>query len=280
MLALRACMGVYSHAVAYENCTINIGDGIVIVVTGASSGIGHAVAAALAQRGLPVLAVARSQKPLRELVDRFPTLIRAVAADLSRQDGIESVLAAVEPNVAVYGIVHSAGSRVTPESYQSINTEALIEHFRIHVASQIRLYQTMTTKVSIARMLFIDSYSASQPRDGWGAYSITKSASQMAARCAAQELSDTITIRVLPGAVRTGVVESVIASGTKTADVFQDLDKAGKVVAPEAVADFITGILVNTTDEMLRSIQAWDYNNLEHRTLVQSAKDRVNHSSQ
>jgi len=134
----------------------------------------------------------------------------------------------------------------------------------LHVAAQILLYQRIAQRTSVARMFFIDSYSASQPRDGWAAYSIVKSAAQMAARCASQELEDTTVVRVLPGAVQTRVVDTIRASGTKTGELFEEMLKSGKVAQPAAVASFIVSLLVDASDETLRSIEAWDYNNSEH----------------
>jgi NAD(P)-dependent dehydrogenase (short-subunit alcohol dehydrogenase family) len=66
------------------------------VVTGASRGIGRAIAIAYAQRGVDVLAVARSESGLREtaaLADGTPGRIEPHPTDLSDPDAIEAVVA-------------------------------------------------------------------------------------------------------------------------------------------------------------------------------------------
>ncbi len=242
------------------------------LVTGASYGIGHAVTIKLAARGLRVVAVARSPHRLRELAARFPEQITPVCADVSTEDGLDAILSEFQTGSTISGLVPSAGSRVVPEPIRALNTEDLVEHFRVHVTSQLRLIQSLLKKASIRRVLFIDSYSANEPRNEWGAYSIIKAAAQMAARCAAQELEHSVTARVFPGAVKTGVVEAVIASKTKVSAAFSAMEQMGKVAAPEDVAEFMVALLADAADEIVQSVEAWDYNDPEHRSLILGTK--------
>ena len=238
------------------------------MVTGASYGIGNAVALDLARRQLPVLAVARTHQPLHDLVRQFPDQITAVTADVSTEDGLKEILTALRPFPRVSGLVQAAGTRVRPEAYLEIDPEELVKHFRVHVAAQIKLIQTITRQAELSRALFIDSYSANEPRDQWGAYSVVKAAAQMAARCASQELAETVCLRVFPGAVSTGVVESVIDSPSRASEAFLAMRKAGRIASPIAVASFINAILVDAADGLVRDVDAWDYNNPDHRELV------------
>ncbi|QDV23848.1 SDR family NAD(P)-dependent oxidoreductase [Aureliella helgolandensis] len=247
---------------------------MVYIVTGASRGIGNAVAAALAARNYPVLAVAISEARLQMLADRFPDVVTPVAADLSTPAGMDRVVAAIQHGSILGGIVHAAGSLIPLEPFLSLNPASLAEHFQIHVTAQISLCQRITEKASVARMLFLDSYSASTPRDGWAAYSIIKAAAQMAARCAAQELTSTTIARVFPGAVNTRIVESVLESNTATATQFAQLVAKGEVAAPEEVASFIVALLVDASRDLVKSFDAWDYNNPEHRLLLESCQPK------
>lgn len=230
------------------------------IVTGASFGIGRAVAAALASRGLRVAAVARSADLLDSLAAQCHRSVTPVVADLATDAGIGQVVAATADESGIEGLVHSAGSLVPLEPYQSLHPDELVDHFRIHVAAPISLYQSLAKKTRIKRMVFIDSYSASTARLGWSAYSIVKSAAQMAAMCAAQELDQTDTIRVFPGAVNTRVVDSVLASDTESAKAFAGMQKRGELAEPDEVASFIVKLLVDAPDDLIRSQPAWDYN--------------------
>lgn len=79
------------------------------VVTGASSGIGRALALELARRGAPVLAVARSARQLQALAAQQPGII-PWPADLSRIDALEALVArwvAQYPDIGA--LVNNAG---------------------------------------------------------------------------------------------------------------------------------------------------------------------------
>lgn len=238
------------------------------IVTGASYGIGRATAAELASRGHDVVAVARSAAPLATLAAAWPDRITEVAADLATENGIERVTAAVAARDSIAGVVHAAGSLIALEPYDQVDPGRLVEHFRVHVAAPVELYQALAADHTVERMLYIDSYSASVPRAGWPAYSVIKAAAQMAARAAALELGDTRVIRVFPGAVNTRIVESVLASSTETATAFAAMVERGELAEPDATARFIADVLVEASDEVLDGREVWDYNNPDDRALL------------
>ena len=238
------------------------------LVTGASAGIGRAVTEALAARQVRVIAVARSAEPLESLAGGAAGHVRAVVADLSTDEGLGRVVAAVSHVAEIAGIVHAAGSLVSPQPYRCVAGSELVDHFRIHVATPIDLYHRLAANHVVSRMVFIDSYSASAARHGWSAYSIIKAAAQMSARCAAQELAETLSIRVFPGAVNTRVVDAVLASDSETAKAFEAIRARGELAEPADVAKFLVGLLIDASDDLLRSREAWDYNNAADRAAI------------
>ena len=233
------------------------------VVTGATSGIGQAVAIALARRHRKVIAIGRNIDRLNLLVDEHPELIQGVAADIATDSGIRIVSEVLQSFVNIDGLVHAAGSTVPLSSYRDLNSKELSHHFSVHVAAPVALNNCLREKLKGARVLYLDSYSASSPRVGWAAYSIVKAAAQMAARLAVAEMSDSTVIRVFPGGVRTPLVEAVLASTTasETADVFRKTDAEGKIFEAPVVGEYLTNILLRATDDEIRNREYWDFNN-------------------
>lgn len=85
-------------------------DDDVVVVTGASSGIGRAVATALSQAGARVVLAARRVDRLDELVASLPGPAHAVACDVSVEADVARLVAeAIEAFGRVDGLVNNAG---------------------------------------------------------------------------------------------------------------------------------------------------------------------------
>jgi short-subunit dehydrogenase len=80
-----------------------------VVLTGASGGIGLAIAAALCAAGARVLAVARHREPLDALIERYPQHLCWVGADLTFVSDRRKVLAAAEAIGGINLLINAAG---------------------------------------------------------------------------------------------------------------------------------------------------------------------------
>jgi NAD(P)-dependent dehydrogenase (short-subunit alcohol dehydrogenase family) len=89
-------------------------DGKLVVVTGASKGIGYACAEAFAREGASVMMVSRSQANLDAALARFPRSKHApstIAADMTNAEHAERMIAAAEAQAgAIDVLVNSAGA--------------------------------------------------------------------------------------------------------------------------------------------------------------------------
>ncbi|NUR97794.1 MAG: SDR family NAD(P)-dependent oxidoreductase, partial [Kribbellaceae bacterium] len=97
------------------------------IVTGASRGIGQAIAVAYAAHGAQVLAVARTESGLFETQERakdLPGSVRPLAADLSSSDG---VAAAIESAASSLGGIDILVNNAGYDNEQSLEATTLPE---------------------------------------------------------------------------------------------------------------------------------------------------------
>lgn len=235
------------------------------LVTGASSGIGYAVACELLERGFPVVTVAR-----RPMVGAALSLCgdnhTSVEADVTTQSGLKAIASAIAGR-SLLGVVHAAGSSIKLSNYGQLNSDDLVQDMAVHVAAPIAINNLLSQQLSNARIVYIDSYSANAPRVGWTGYSIVKAAAQMAAKSAAAEISHAQVIRVFPGGVRTPLVEAVLNSDSTspTALAFRKIDAEGDIVEPEAIGRFVSDILALASDDQLALREFWDFSHSADR---------------
>jgi NAD(P)-dependent dehydrogenase (short-subunit alcohol dehydrogenase family) len=184
----------------------------VAVVTGASRGIGRAVAVELAGRGAHVIAVARTQGGLEELDDEIRTRggsATLVPMDVTDYPAIDRLGAAIFERWKKLDIlVGNAGvlGRLAPLPH--IDPKVWDQAFAVNVTANFRLIRALEPLLrqsDAGRAVFLTSGRATKLYAYWGTYAVTKAALDAMVRTWAAELATT-TVRVnlySPGPVRT-----------------------------------------------------------------------------
>ena len=95
-----------------------------VLLTGASGGIGRALAEALLEAGASLLLVARRADSLADLAQQHPQQVQVVVADLACSTGLDAVQAAVADCEARLGpidrLVNAAAITVTPTTLPNV----------------------------------------------------------------------------------------------------------------------------------------------------------------
>ena len=164
--------------------------GKTILVTGASSGIGRAIAIACAQAGATVILNGRNQEHLQATLDALAgDGHQVVAADLTIAEQ-RSALAGQVP--VLDGVVHCAGigSRVLCKMLEEQDVNRVMQaNFEAPVLLQAELLREKKIAKE-ASLVFIASAAATMPSVGNAIYSASKAAIIAYAKCLAQELAN------------------------------------------------------------------------------------------
>lgn len=191
-------------------------DGRVIAVTGASSGIGRAVALACAQYGANVILIGRNARKLESVHDEIEAagrpapiiavldLEKAIAKDYDQlADAIQQKYGRLD------GLLHNAGllGTLSPIEHYDVPTWCRIMH--VNVTAAFALTQVLLPalkKSADASVVFTASSVGRKGRAYWGAYAVSKFAVEGLSQVLAAEIENVSNIRVNtlnPGKVRT-----------------------------------------------------------------------------
>jgi NAD(P)-dependent dehydrogenase (short-subunit alcohol dehydrogenase family) len=147
-----------------------------VLITGCSSGIGHATADHLAARGWTVYASARRADSIADLAESG---CRTLALDVTDEDSMRAALAAVEDaEGAVGALVNNAGYSQSG-AIETLPPELLVAQFETNVFGLVRMCQLVLPgmrRQGWGRIVNVSSMGGKLTFPGGGAYHGTKHA--------------------------------------------------------------------------------------------------------
>lgn len=219
----------------------NMNDRPAALITGASRGLGLALAQRLADRGHPVILVARDRAPLdaaaASIRERGGTA-HAVVGDVGRADDARAIAAQATALVGRVGVVIHNASTLGPLPMPALadtRPEALLEVLEVNVVGPFRLTRALLGGLALGEggtVLHVSSDAAVEAYPGWGAYSVSKAALDHLSRLWAAELAGA-GVRVLsvdPGEMRTQMHADAVPDADP-ATLADPEDVAGRIVA-------------------------------------------------
>jgi len=187
-------------------------NGRIALVTGASRGIGRAIAIAMAREGAHVVAVARTVGALEDLDDDIKAAggsASLVPLDLRKPDGIDQLglvvferwkrLDILVGNAGVLGKLSPLG-HIEPKTWDEVMAVNVTANWRL-----IRSFDPLLRQSEAGRAVFVTSGAARIIHAYWGPYAVSKAALEALAKTyAAETVTTAIKVSLLnPGPIRT-----------------------------------------------------------------------------
>ncbi len=187
-------------------------EGKVAVITGASQGIGLAVARGLAAEGVDLFLCARNEGKLKEaaasIAADYGVKAEGVKADVSEPAGVDRLVRAVEAAAGGTDILINNAGAGTEETIMEAPDEKWLYYWNLHVMASVRTargFVPSMRKRGGGVILNTASICAKQPLSYEPIYNTTKAALVMFTKCLANEVvKDHIRVNtVKPGLILT-----------------------------------------------------------------------------
>ena len=235
---------------------------MVAVITGASRGIGLAIAETLLIKGFSVILSARSISPDAEkLCKTYPDKAYFVATDISKSDDIDALVAFAENKFgSIDLLVNNAGVapkerkdilEITPDDFDAVTDINLKGTFFV-----TQKFAPLLIKNKSARIVNISSMSAYTASVNRGEYCVSKAGISMITKLFAARLAEhgISVIEIRPGIIETDMTskvkekyETLIGQGLTPIKRMGQPDDVAKCVAAAADGsfDFCTGTVID-----------------------------------
>lgn len=235
------------------------------VITGGGSGIGRALAFALAARDQSVLIIGRNKQTLQE-VAATSSFIDYLCADVSTREGIECIKTHLENTASIHALVNNAGTLEPIAPIMDIQADDWHQILKTNLDAALFLPQALKTQLVNARVLNISSGAAHFPIKGWAAYCVSKAAISMLTQCWQLESDCIAFASVMPGIIDTSMQEIARNSdkmAPESAQFYKRLNDHNRLISAQTVALFLTWLLMDIDKESYVA-QEWDIYDTSH----------------
>ncbi len=188
-----------------------------IAITGASSGIGEALAREFAAAGDSITLVARREKVLKELASTLKTPTFVAGVDLSKPAGITDWISEAESRLGPIDVlINNAGSQILART-EEVEPAASDAIFQLNLLTPVRLTRVLLPGMLARRkgtIVNISSLAAVSANIGMYHYCATKAGIAAASESLRLELKGTgvHVLTVYPGPVKTALADTAFGN--------------------------------------------------------------------
>ncbi|TQS38669.1 hypothetical protein Golomagni_00822 [Golovinomyces magnicellulatus] len=227
-----------------------------IILTGASRGIGLAIARYLLMSGNRVLCIARTKEPLESLQQEFPGQVGILVGDMKDfQLGAQAVAKVIHDFKCLDGLVINHGSLSPIKRLADSNPTEWRSAYEVNFFSAIALIQPALPflRQTKGRIVITSSGAAVKPYATWGAYGSAKAALNHLVQTLAVEEPLITSIAVRPGVVDTEMQAEVRGSHKvmdhSDSQRFRTMYLEGQLLRPEQPGDVMARLVLGVGNE-------------------------------
>ena len=243
--------------------------GPVVIVTGASRGMGRWTARWLAGAGAAVAVTARSEDDLARLRDEIVSAggkCLAVPGDVADPDACHTVVdRTLERFGAVDALVNNAGVLSPIARVADCDMDLFRENIMVNLMGPVYLVRAALAALREAagRVVNVSSGAAVNPIATWSAYGAAKAGLTHFTRVLAAEEPSIVAVSIRPGVVDTAMQELIRREGVKTmppklAEYFRGLKENGNLEPPHVPARSIAWLALKAPSELSGKFVEYD----------------------
>ena len=204
-----------------DNLPKNLIKGKTIVISGAGSGIGRQASKTFSDYGANLILLSKDQEKLESLYDEINcdnssnVVIQPINFENSSEKDYEEIVLAIKEEYSIIdGLLNNAGILGEKKALEQYSYESWKNVLKVNLDASFLLTKNLIPlikKSDNGSIIFTSSGVGRKGRAYWGAYSISKFATEAMMQILSEELQNTSSIRVNcinPGAVRTKMRES------------------------------------------------------------------------
>ncbi len=166
----------------------------VIVITGASRGIGYQLCLALARKDHRIVAVARSKEALLQLQQTFPDNIKSIPADLVNEQEVKKLVTRINEDFSGVDILVNNAGMLINKPFTELSLEDWRNMLDINILSAVDLTRQLlplfNKNAHVVNIGSMGGFQGSSKFPGLSAYSVSKGALNILSECLAVELKD------------------------------------------------------------------------------------------
>ena len=237
-----------------------------ILILGVSRGIGLATLEYLLKSSDAVVYGVSRSPPPQDLLDRYPSRLHFHSADLYDSSSATQI---VESMMAHYGrlsgIIYNSGTIEPLCTMADLDHDAFLKCMTLNIGTFIQIVRHALPhlKQTQGRVVGVSSGAAIKGRSGWGAYSMSKAAMNLAIETWASENPEITFVSLRPGVVDTRMQDEIRERGlgpmgSVSHGTFVNLKTNGKLLDPRLPAMSLGQLVLNAPTTLSGRFLQWD----------------------